>query len=61
MAEIPDICEFEIAATDVTLHTRTNGDDVTMHVALGKEMAASLAYMINTDNHLLIEIKIKPH
>lgn len=59
MFEIPEICDFEVIADQIRLTTRTNGDQVNIQgVQLGKDAAASLAYLINkADNHLKIRIK----
>ena len=59
MFEIPENCEFQVIADQIRLTTQTNGDNIHIHgLQLGKDAAASLAYLINkADNHLKIEIK----
>ena len=61
MATIPDTSEFEVGADQVRLTTQTNGDTILIRgLHLGKDPAASLAYLINdTTNHLMVEIKRK--
>ncbi len=59
MPQIPDKCEFDVAATNIDFKTTTNGDTIEIKHTLGRETAAALAWLINTDNHLTIEIKIK--
>lgn len=60
MPEIPDVCEFEVAADQITFQTITNGENIEIkNINMTQNAAASLAWLINTDNHLTIEIKIK--
>ncbi len=60
MPTIPDKCEFDIEATKVNFETTTNGDDIRIEgIHLDREVAATLAWLVNTDNHLTVEIKIK--
>ena len=60
MPQIPDTCEFAVDATGVDLETCTNGDTIVIKTLLGRDAAAALAYLVNTDNHLAVEIKIAP-
>ncbi len=61
MFTIPETCEFDVEHDQVELKTATNGDFIEIRgINLGKEAAAALAYLINTDNHLTIEVKVKP-
>lgn len=60
MPEIPDSCEFDVEHDKIELATRTNGDVIKIRgINLDKEQAASLAWLVNADNHLTIEIKLK--
>ena len=60
MPQISDVCEFEVAADQIDFHTVTNSDSIEIKdIHMSQDAAASLAWLINTDNHLMIEIKIK--
>ena len=60
MLEIPDVCEFEVAADQIELQTITNGENIAIkNISMTQNAVATLAWLINTDNHLTIEIKIK--
>ncbi len=60
MPQIPESCEFEVEHDQIELKTATNGDYIEIRkVQLGQDAAAALAYLINADNHLSIEIKLK--
>lgn len=60
MPQIPETCEFDIEADHIELKTRFNGDHIEIsRLSLNKEQAASLAWLVNNDNHLTIEVKIK--
>ena len=60
MPQIPDVCEFEVAADQIAFQTITNGENIEIkNINMTQNAAASLAWLINTDNHLTIEIKIK--
>lgn len=60
MPEIPNSCEFNAEADQIELKTRTNGDFIEIRgINLDQENAAALAWLINADNHLTVEIKIK--
>ncbi len=61
MPQIPETCEFEVEADQIELRTATNGDYIEIRkVQLGQPAAAALAYLINADNDLVIEVKLKP-
>jgi hypothetical protein len=60
MPQIPEKCEFDVEHDQIELKTQTNGDYIEIRkVRLGQDAAAALAYLINADNHLSIEIKLK--
>lgn len=60
MPEIPDSCEFDIAADQIEFKTKTNSDYIEFkNVEMSQDAAATLAWLINTDNHLTVEISIK--
>ena len=60
MPTIPDKCEFDVAADQIEFRTKTNGDYIHIEgMKLGQGAAAILAWLVNTDNHLTIEIKLK--
>ncbi len=60
MPQIPETCEFNVEHDQIELKTATNGDFVEIRkINLDKDQAAALAYLINTDNHLTVEIKVK--
>lgn len=60
MPEIPDECVFDVEHDQIELRTATNGDIIKVKkINLNREQAASLAYLINNDNHLTIEVRIK--
>ena len=60
MPQIPDTCEFDVEHDQVELKTATNGDFIEIRkINLDKDQAAALAYLINTDNLLTIEVKVK--
>ncbi len=60
MPQIPETCEFDVEHDQVELKTATNGDFIEIRkINLNKDQAAALAYLINTDTHLTVEIKIK--
>lgn len=61
MPQIPETCEFEVSADQIELNTKTNGEKICIEgVHMGQNAAATLAWLINTDNHLTIEVKITP-
>ena len=58
MPEIPDKCEFVIGRDQAKLETQTNGDVLTVRgINLSPEQAGTLAYLLNIDTNLHIEIK----
>ena len=58
MPQIPNSCEFEIEPGHIRLETEVNGDVVEIKgMHLGREAAAALAYLVNTDVNLTIEIR----
>lgn len=60
MAVIPDTCEFDVEADQIELKTRRNGDFIEIRgINLNQNASAALAWLINADNHLIVEIKIK--
>ncbi len=60
MPQIPETCEFDVEHDQIELKTRANGDFIEIRgINLNSNQASSLAYLVNTDNHLTIEIKIK--
>ena len=60
MPEIPEKCEFDVEHDQIELKTATNGDFIEIRkINLDQGQAAALAWLINADNHLTIEIKIK--
>lgn len=61
MPQIPDTCEFDVEHDQIELKTRANGDFIEIRgINLCADEAAALAYLVNTDNHLTIEVKVKP-
>lgn len=58
MAVIPDTCEFDVEADQIELKTRRNGDFIEIR-GINQNASAALAWLINADNHLTIEIKVK--
>lgn len=61
MPQIPETCEFEVSADQLELHTKTNGEKICIEgITMGQNAAATLAWLINTDNHLKIEISLVP-
>ena len=59
MATIPEICEFVCDPAKTYLQTNANGDTITIAgVHLSQENAATLAWLMNQDSDLRIEIKI---
>jgi len=61
MPQIPDTCEFQVEADQIELKTCTNGDFIEIRkINLDQDQAASLAYLVNHPNHLLVEVKVKP-
>jgi len=60
MAQIPETCEFDVKPDQLELRTRTNGDTIKISgLNLSKEQAAAVAWLVNFDNDLTIEIKPK--
>lgn len=60
MAVIPETCEFDVDADQIELKTRRNGDFIEIRgINLNQNASAALAWLINADNHLTIEIKVK--
>lgn len=60
MPEIPNSCEFEVAADQIVFSTKTNSDHIEFdNVDMSQDAASTLAWLVNSDNHLTIEIKIK--
>lgn len=60
MPEIPETCEFNVEAGQSRVDLEINGDLVEfkgMH--LSPVVAATLAWLVNTDIELTIEIKAK--
>lgn len=60
MPQIPNTCEFDVGHDQIELKTRANGDFIEIRgINLSRDAAAALAYLVNTDNHLTIEVKVK--
>lgn len=60
MPQIPETSEFDVEHDQIELKTAANGDYIEIRkVQLGQNAAATLAWLINADNHLTIEIKLK--
>jgi len=60
MPEIPEHCEFDVPIDCLFFRTKTNGDVIRIrNINLGKEQAATLAWLANVGVVLEIEIKIK--
>lgn len=52
--------EFDTAHDNIMLMTQTNGDKITITgISLGPNRAAALAYLVNQQKALAVEIKIK--
>jgi hypothetical protein len=59
MPQIPDTCEFDVVADQIELKTRKNGDLIEIRgLSLDQDAATALAWLINADNHLTIEVKL---
>lgn len=59
MPEIPEICEFEVAADQFLLTTKTNGEHIEISgLSLSQDAVASLSWLINSNQQLKIEIKL---
>lgn len=60
MPQIPDTCEFDLDADQIELKTKKNGDFIEIRgINLSQDAAAALAWLVNADNHLTIEVKKK--
>lgn len=60
MAEINEICVFEVGVDQVLLSTRTNGDSLRVTgLRLTQEQATSLAWLINSGEETRLKIRIK--
>jgi len=60
MPEIPEHCEFDVPIDGLSFSTMTNGDVIRIrNINLGKEQAATLAWLVNEHAVLKIEIKLK--
>ena len=60
MPTIPDTCEFEVGADQVRFNTQTTGDSVEIRgLHFNSDQAASLAHLINVENHQMLSIEIK--
>ncbi len=60
MPTIPETCEFNVEHDQIELKTATNGDFIEIRgISLGKNAAAALAWLVNTDIPLSMKIKIK--
>ncbi len=61
MPQIPETCEFNVEADQIEFKTITNGEDICISgIHMTQNAAAALAWLINTDNHLTVEIKLTP-
>jgi hypothetical protein len=61
MPQIPETCEFEVQADQIEFRTITNGEHIIIKdIQMSQNAAATLAWLINTDNHLTVEIKLTP-
>lgn len=59
MATIPETCEFVCNSDKAYMQTNLNGDTITIAgVHLSQDNAATLAWLMNQDSNLKIEIKI---
>ena len=60
MAEVNEICVFEVGTDQVTFNTKTNGDSVRITgLELTQEQATSLAWLINSSEETTLRIRIK--
>lgn len=58
--DMPDTCEFIIEKADqAQFQTRTNGDTLIFNsLQIGREKAATLAWMVNSPKQLKVEVKL---
>lgn len=60
MAEINEICVFEVGVDQILFNTRTNGDSLRITgLRLTQEQATSLAWLINSGEETKLRIRIK--
>jgi hypothetical protein len=60
MPEIEEECIFDVAPGNIILQTQTNGDRLTISgCQFTKEMAATLAWLVNNPSIDLLEVHIK--
>jgi len=58
MPEINEHCEFVIISDKLEMTTQTNGDRIVISgINLDANQAAALAYLVNCDSALKVEIK----
>lgn len=60
MPEVEDECTFETTADQVQFSTKTNGDRIQIKgVHLTQDQATSLAWLINSKDHIKLEFTVK--
>ena len=60
MPEVEDECKFDVLANQMQFITAKGGDKIMMKtLSFTAEQAASLAYLINADVTLAVEVKVK--
>lgn len=60
MAEVNEVCSFEIGCDQIEFRTQTNGDRIKITgIELLQEQATSLAWLINSGEGTTLKIRIK--
>ena len=60
MPEVEDECTFYTTTDQIKFRTQTNGDEIRIRgIDLSQDQAASLAWLVNADGAVELEISIK--
>ena len=60
MAEVEEECVFYTSEDQVKFHTQTNGDTIHLkNLKLTRSQATSIAWLVNADDNVELEFKIK--
>ena len=60
MAEVNEVCKFDVGADQIQFRTQTNGDSVSIgRIHLTQEQATSLAFLVNSGEDVVLQVRIK--